>query len=434
MISSGQPHTHTPQSTTATQHQLSHSQLVDFLRHAIENSESSTAVLIMGLQQANRLDAITGDTPMQSIMHYTDQRLDHLLRDADRYAHFPGEQICLVLPGLADKTQSVLAAVKLLSELQKSFHIGNDLVTLRPHIGISNFPEHGRDAGQLLICADIASHIAATEEQGYYIYRSEDRVETAVYSGLDIELAQAIKANELRVNYQPQVDIRTGRCVSSEALVRWLAPGFREIDPGTLIGVAENAGLINPLTVWILNTAMRHAAVFSMAGINTGISVNLPAKMLADKELPQLVQQALDIWDVPASRLTLEITESSMIGDFERSLAMLSKLRELDIRLSIDDFGTGYSSLAYLRRFPVQELKIDKLFIQNMHQSEGDKQIVHTIIDLARSFKLNTVAEGVEDQKTFDMLREFGCDLAQGFLISRALPEADFTRWYQQRA
>jgi EAL domain-containing protein (putative c-di-GMP-specific phosphodiesterase class I) len=216
-------------------------------------------------------------------------------------------------------------------------------------------------------------------------------------------------------------------------LIRWTAPWGQQINPGLLVGTAENSGLINPLTLWILNTALRHAAAFSNARVDIGISVNLPPKMLEDKELPQIVQQALDIWGVPAAKLTLEITEGSMMGNIETSIAMLSKLKELGINLSIDDFGTGYSSLAYLKRLPVHELKIDILFVRNMLNSIGDKKLVRTIIDLAHNFDLTAVAEGVEDQQTFDLLRELGCDVAQGFLFSRALPEADFINWYRQR-
>jgi len=415
-----------------TQHQLTHNQLVNFLREEIGKSETSaTAVLIMKLRRAKRLDAIIGDTSTQSIINYTDQRLDSLLRDADRYAHLSDDQICLVLSDLANNAQSILAATKILSELHNPFIADNYSVMLRPHIGIANFPELGRDAGQLLMYADIASDIAATNEHGYHVYHPEDLIATEAYSGLDIELGKAIKANELHVHYQPQVNIKTGRCVSVEALVRWTAPGQHVIYPSTLIRIAENTGLINTLTIWILNTALRHTADFLKAGIDIGISVNLPPKMLEDKELPQLVQQALDLWGVPASNLTLEITENLIINNFESSISMLSKLRELGIRLSIDDFGTGYSSLAYIKRFPVQELKIDILFVRNIHKSREDKHLVCTIIDLAKNFNLTTVAEGVEDQETFDLLHDLGCDLAQGFLYSRALSDIDFVNWYR---
>jgi diguanylate cyclase (GGDEF)-like protein len=415
-------------------HQLTHPQLVEFLHQQIGRSDTkSIAVLIIDLRRTDRFEAITGNIPSQSIMQHVDQRLDALLRNTDRFAHFDGEQILLVLPNLANKDHSVLAAIKIISELKKSFAVATHSVTLRPHVGIANFPETGRDGNQLLMYADIALRIAATDEHGFYVYQVKDIIEPKAYNGLDIELENAIHANELRVNYQPKIDIQTGRCISAEALIRWTAPWGQQINPGLLVGTAENSGLINPLTLWILNTALRHAAAFSNARVDIGISVNLPPKMLEDKELPQIVQQALDIWGVPAAKLTLEITEGSMMGNIETSIAMLSKLKELGINLSIDDFGTGYSSLAYLKRLPVHELKIDILFVRNMLNSIGDKKLVRTIIDLAHNFDLTAVAEGVEDQQTFDLLRELGCDVAQGFLFSRALPEADFINWYRQR-
>lgn len=416
------------------QRQLPHDQLVDFLHREIEKAGTNViAVLIMELRLANRMDVLTGCISMQAIKRYTDQRLDSLLRVADRYTNFSGDQICLVLPGLANKDQGVLAAIKIISELQTPFNIGKYQVKLRPHIGIASFPELGRDTGKLLMYADIASRIAATDEQRYHVYRLEDHVETGSYGDLGIELDKAIKANELRVNYQPQIDIKAGRCISAEALVRWTAPGQREINPGILVNIADSCGLINPLTLMILNTALRHTAAFSAAGVDIGISVNLPPRMLADKELPQIVQQSLDTWDVPASSLTLEITEGSIINN-PSSLAMLSSLREIGINLAIDDFGTGYSSLAYLKQFPAQELKIDILFVRNIHKSRGDRQIVHSIIDLAHNFDMITVAEGVEDQETYDLLRDLGCDVVQGFLFSRAMSDTDFIAWYKKRA
>jgi EAL domain-containing protein (putative c-di-GMP-specific phosphodiesterase class I)/GGDEF domain-containing protein len=415
------------------QHQLTHPQLVEFLRQQIDKAGTkSIAALIIELRRTDRLEAITGNISSQSIMQHVDKSLDTLLRDSDRFAHFDGEQILLVLSNLANKDHSVLAAIKIISELKKSFTIGTHSVMLRPYIGIANFPETGRSSNQLLMFADIALGQAATSEHSYYVYQPKDIIEPKAYNGLDIELDKAIKTSELRVNYQPKIDIKTGRCISAEALVRWTAPWGQEVNPGLLVGTAENSGLINPLTLWILNTSLRHTATFFKAGVDVGISVNLPPKMLEDEELPQIIQQALDIWGVPASTLTLEITESSMISNIESSIAMLLKLRSLGVHLSIDDFGTGYSSLAYLKRLPVQELKIDILFVRNIHNSIGDKQLVRTIIDLAHNFDLTTVAEGVEDLQTFNLLRELGCDVAQGFLFSQALPEDDFISWYRQ--
>lgn len=418
-----------------SQHQLVHSKLVAFLQQLFNAATTkSTAVLMIELHRTDRLEVMTGRLPSQSIMQYVDERLDTLLRDTDRFAHVGDEQILLVLPNLANKDHSALAAIKILSELKKPFTIGSHSILLRPYIGIANFPDTARNSNQLLMYADIALKAAATDEHGFYVYEAQGAVEPKAYVGLETELDKAIKANELRVNFQPKIDMKTGRCISAEALVRWTAPWGEEVNPGLLVGTAEDSGLINPLTFWILNTALRHAAAFAKAGVNISISVNLPPKILEDEELPQIIQQTLDIWSVPAANLTLEITESSMIQNIEASIAMLSKLKALGIRLSLDDFGTGYSSLAYLKRLPVQELKIDILFVRHIHDSTGDKQLVHTIIDLAHNFDLTAVAEGVEDQATFDLLSELGCDIAQGFLFSRALPEAEFIQWFRQHA
>jgi diguanylate cyclase len=414
-------------------HLLTHSELISFLRQKLDSaSTKSLAVLIIELHRTDRLEAITGSISTRTIMQYVNQRLDALLRDSDRFAHIDGGQILLVLPNLANKDHSALAAIKIISELKKPFSIDSHSTLIRPYVGIANFPENAKDGNQLLMYADIALSNAATNEHGFYVYQAKDVVEPKAYIGLEVELDKALRANQLRVNFQPQIDMQTGRCTSAEALVRWTAPWGEEINPSLVVNTAEDSGLINPLTLWILNTALRHAASFAKAGVNIGISVNLPPKILEDEELPQIVQQALDIWSIPAAKLTLEITEGSMIQNVESSLVMLSKLRALGIRISIDDFGTGYSSLAYLKRLPVQELKVDIEFVRNIHNSIGDKQLVRTIIELAHNFELTAVAEGVENQATLDLLHELGCDMAQGFLYTPALPEAEFIKWYRQ--
>jgi EAL domain-containing protein (putative c-di-GMP-specific phosphodiesterase class I)/GGDEF domain-containing protein len=416
-----------------SQHLLSHSKLITFLQQQFNSATTkSTAVLMIELRRTDRLEVMTGRIPSQSILQYVDERLGALLRDADRFAHIGDEQILLALPNLANKDHSALAAIKIIAELKKPFTIGSYSILLRPYIGIANFPDTARNSNQLLMYADIALKIAATDEHGFYVYEAQEAVKPQAYIGLETELDKAIKANELRVNFQPKIDMKTGRCISAEALVRWTAPWGEEVNPSLLVDTAEDTGLINPLTLWILNTALRHAAAFAKAGVNIGISVNLPPKVLEDEELPQIIQQTLSIWNIPAASLTLEITESPMIKNIETSIAMLNQLRELGINLSIDDFGTGYSSLAYLKRLPVQELKIDRLFISNINSDTGDQKLVRSIIDLAHNFELTTVAEGVEDQKTFDLLNELGCDVAQGFLFSKALPEEAFVEWFRE--
>jgi len=394
-------------------------------------------VMLVELRRANRLQVLTGGASSDDIMEHAMRRLDRVLRDADRLSRLSPETLCIVLPNLSDGAQSVLAAVRVLSTLQKPFAVHGvapeDSVRVRPHVGIALYPEGARDAEQLLLKADIAARIASSSENGYHIYRAEDRVETEIYRGLDIELSKAIKSNQLRLHYQPQIETATGQCQTVEALLRWDAPGSAPVPPSVLVGIAENTGLLGSLTTWVLNAALREIADMHRQGIRISVAINLSARSLSDSEFPEEVAQALEVWGVPANAVVFEITEGSMIGDVERSLRMLSRLRDLGVRLAIDDFGTGYSSLAYLKRFPVHELKIDKMFVQAMRHSRGDLQIVRSVIDLAHNFDLRAVAEGVEDQPTADLLRDLGCDAVQGFLYSEAIPAAKLPGWLEAR-
>ena len=199
-----------------------------------------------------------------------------------------------------------------------------------------------------------------------------------------------------------------GTAVAAEALLRWRHPTAGPISPATVVGIAENTGIIGSLTFWVLNAVLRNAAHLAKEGITPRFSVNLSTRALVDEELPDIVEQALSTWSVPPERITLEITESSMIGDAERSMAMLTRLKGTGVQLSIDDFGTGYSSLAYLKRFPVDELKIDRLFVSGLLADRGDHQIVRSVIDLAHNFELRAVAEGVEEEAIREELRAHG--------------------------
>jgi EAL domain-containing protein (putative c-di-GMP-specific phosphodiesterase class I) len=205
------------------------------------------------------------------------------------------------------------------------------------------------------------------------------------------------------------------------------------VSPTVLVAIAERTDIIHPLTKSILATALRHLTEFDRAGWAGGLSVNLSARLLANDDLPDLVAQLLGTWDVPPSRLTLEITETGFVSDMQRSAELLLRLRKMGVHLAMDDFGTGYSSLVQFRQLPLNEVKLDKLFVQNMLINAGDRQIIKSMIDIAANFGMQTVAEGVEDEATFDCLREMGCDLAQGYLASRALSSADFIAWVLAR-
>ncbi len=396
-------------------------------------TQGRLAVLLVELRRVDRLQALLKGPPAAVTLSLVLERLRPALRPEDRLAALSEEQVCIVLPRLAHPTQAVLAAVKCLRALDRPIAHEGGTAVLRPCVGIVTVPEHSPDPASLLMAADVARRIAGTREEGYHVFQSEDSVEAEVYHGLDIDLQRAIRANELEVHYQPQLRLADGVPVAAEALLRWRHPTSGPIAPSTVVGIAESTGIIGSLTFWVLNAVLRNASQMGREGLRPRFSVNLSARTLVDSELPEIVEQALGTWSVPPAQVTLEITESSMVGDADRTMAMLTRLKGTGVELSIDDFGTGYSSLAYLKRFPVDELKIDRLFVAGLLTDRGDHQIVRSVIDLAHNFDLRAVAEGVEDEAVRAELKAMGCDLMQGFLLSRPLPEREFRAWWQDR-
>jgi EAL domain-containing protein (putative c-di-GMP-specific phosphodiesterase class I) len=297
-------------------------------------------------------------------------------------------------------------------------------------VGVATLPEHGYDPAALLMAADVARHIAATREEGYHVFQGDEGVETDVYHGLDLDLERALRANELELHYQPQVELATGRGVGVEALLRWRHPKAGDIPPSTVIGIAERTGLLGTLTYWVLNTALRQAQQWRAGRIEPRIAVNIAPGMLADRELPGVVDQALRTWSMDPTRCTFEIAESTALFDAERSVATLTRLKALGLQISIDDFASGFTSLAHLKRFPIDEIKIDRPFVANMLGDDADAAIVRTAIDLARNFTLRVVAEGVERPETARALTELNCGFAQGHLFAKAIPEVALRDWW----
>ena len=396
-------------------------------------TEGRLAVLVLELRRVDRLQALLKGPAASTTMALVLERVRKVLRHDDRAAPINDDELCIVLPRLAHPTQAILAAVKVLRALDRPIaHEGGSAV-LRPCVGIATVPEHGYDPAELLSAADVARRIAATREEGYHVTQAEDAVESEVYHGLDLDLERAIRANELEVVYQPQISIASGQPAAAEAHTRWRHDKAGDVPAETIMGIAERTGLIGSLTVWILNAVLRHAAAMRREGFTPRFSLNLSTRTLADVELPTVVDQAIKTWGVPPESITLELTESSMIADAERSTAMLTRLKGVGVQLAIDDFGTGYSSLAYLKRFPLDELKIDRLFVAGLLTDRGDRQIVRSVIDLARNFELRSVAEGVDQAGVLEELKALGCDLAQGYQVSSPLTEKGFRDWWAAR-
>lgn len=397
-------------------------------------TDGRLAVLIVELRRVDRLHALLRGPAPAATMELVLDRLRKALRPEDRIAALGEEQVCIVLSRLAHPSQSVLAAVKVLRQLDRPIADEGGSAVLRPCIGIASLPEHGVDPAELLMAADISCHIAATREEGYHVFHAEDAVETEVYRGLDLDLERAVRANELEMHYQPQIELATGKPIGVEALLRWKHPQAGAVAPATMIGIAERTGLIGTLTFWILNAAFRQAAEWKSDGLSMRLAVNLSTSILTDRELPSVVDQSLKTWGVDAEGVTLDIPESSMIADAERSAAILTRLKAVGVDIAIDDFGSGFTSLAHLRRFPIDELKIDRPFIAGLLSDKGDSALVRSAIDVGHNFGLRVLAEGVEALAVGKALEKLGCDLAQGHAYGAAMPERALREWWRVKA
>ncbi|HUP98000.1 MAG TPA: GGDEF domain-containing phosphodiesterase [Usitatibacter sp.] len=426
------PATATENSATAAREEML--RVLDRESAIARATDGRLAVLVIELRRVDRLQALLRGPEPATTMTLVLERLRKALRPEDRLAPLSDEQVCVVLPRLAHPSQAVLAAVKLLRALDRPIaHEGGSAV-LRPCVGVATMPEHGFDPAELLMAADVARHIAATREEGYHVMHAEDRIETEVYRGLDLDLERAMRANELEVHYQPIVTLPGLRPVGVEALVRWRHLKAGEVGAPTVIGIAERTGLIGALTHWILNAAVRQAAQWHAAGVTPRLSINLSLATLTDRELPAIVEQSLKTWGLEAKEVTLEVPESAMIVDAEQSVAILTRLEGVGVRISIDDFGSGFSSLAHLRRLPLDELKVDRPFVRGMLEDKGDMAVVRSAIDLAHHFGLQVVAEGVETQAAIAELGRLGCDLAQGHAVSAPLAPAAVPEWWSKNA
>ena len=410
---------------------------------------SGFGVFLIELRRSDRTRALAGVEGARDVLATICRRAAELLRAGDRFALIGVENLLLVLPEVDSSGRALLVAARLVQTLQQPMRdvgLGGQVhARVRPAIGCALFPAHGLDAESLIASADRAGHAARTIEEGYSIAQSGAQAHGD--ANLSGDLEAALHANQLEVWLQPQYNLRTQRFDAAEALIRWPRPeGVAPVAPIKVIEVAEAHGLMPTLTLFVLNTVLRQSASFSQRGIDIRIAVNLSASMLTDVNLPRTVQQALELWGVAPDRLTLEVTENTLMQDIEGSIATLHALKRVGTRLSLDDFGTGYSSFAYLRRMPLDELKIDQLFVRNLGAAQqgalypdesdlkrdGDMRIVRSIVDVAHNFDLHTVAEGVEDEATLEMLEALGCDVIQGYFTGRPMPIGRFEAWWRE--
>ncbi|MDH4101460.1 MAG: GGDEF domain-containing phosphodiesterase, partial [Nitrospirota bacterium] len=290
-------------------------------------------------------------------------------------------------------------------------------------------PDDGKDPETLIQHAEVAMYTAKEKKTGHAFYNPQLNPHTIRRLTLLGELKQAIYNNQLELHYQPKLNLRSGKVEDAEALVRWKHPRLGMISPAEFIPIAEQSGLIKILTMWAIDRALSDRDSWSKDGINIAVAVNISIHNLHDDNFPDQIAGLLAKWHVFPSVLEMEITESLMMENPERTLNILKKINDLGIPLSLDDFGTGFSSLAYLKRLPVSQLKIDKSFVSDMETNENDRMIVKSIIGLSHDLNFKVVAEGVENESEIQLLREMGCDIVQGYHVSKPVPPDQLRQW-----
>jgi diguanylate cyclase (GGDEF)-like protein len=381
----------------------------------------TTAVMLLDVDRFKEVNDALGHESGDLLLNELGERLRPELRANETLARLGGDEFGVLLPG-GSAEEALAIAARIHGALTKPFALRGLSLEVGASVGIAVHPEHGEDVDTLLQHADVAMYVAKEAHAGTAVYDSEQDENDAARLALAGELRRAIEAEELVLHFQPKADLRTGRIVGVEALVRWQHPERGFIPPNDFVPIAERTGLIKPLSRYVVASALRQCAQWKSVGIDLHVSVNLTIPDLLDLDLPDRIAELLAETGVRPGQLELEVTESTLLADPFRVLQVLNRLNEMGLRLAIDDFGTGYSSLGYLKRLPVQTLKIDRSFVMEMCEDASDATIVRSTIDLGRNLGLDIVAEGVESQEILDALRDYGCTLAQGYFIGKPMP------------
>ncbi|MBU1690076.1 MAG: EAL domain-containing protein [Gammaproteobacteria bacterium] len=405
------------------------------LQHALATAElhkQRLAVLYIDLDRFKNINDSLGHPVGDELLEALARRMEELLRGEGILGRLGGDEFLLIMEDLHRPEEAAVVAKDLIGLLDQPFHLpsGHE-VFIGASIGISLFPEDGASCTKLVQHADVAVYQAKESGRNTYAFYTPSLTVIA-NEKLDLEarLRHALTQGEFLLHYQPQLDIQSGGLIGCEALVRWNNPQKGLISPARFIPLAEETGLIVPLGEWVLREACSQARAWLDAGMpHLSMAVNLSARQLQQPDIVARVAAILEETGLPAETLKLELTESMIMGHGEEVVVLLQDLKALGIRLSIDDFGTGYSSLAYLKRFPIDEIKIDQGFVHDIPNDSNDNQIAIAIIGMAHGLSLKVMAEGVETEAQRDFLAQHGCDAFQGYLFSRPLPAEEYTRF-----
>ena len=408
------------------------------LQHRIEHHIAlaqrnglSFGVALMDLDRFKAVNDTLGHDVGDELLREVGRRLKDVVRNEDTVARLGGDEFVIVLPDI-NAQRAPKVAEKILAVLSRPFQWQEQSIDLGASLGISLYPSQCNDPSSLIRCADIAMYTAKRSGKPYAVYAPEQDLVTRSDLSFKSELQEAIESDQLCLHYQPKIDHAAQRVTGLEALIRWNHPSRGFLPPDSFIPAAEDAGVIGPLTEWVLKTSLARLAKLHAQGHGLTVSVNLSARSLHDSELPKVIDRLLSRHGVAPEYLTLEITETAVMANPSDGLRILTELDAMGIGLAIDDFGTGYSSLAYLKRLPVDEIKIDKSFVMDMQANENDAAIVRSTIDLAHNLGLKVTAEGVESQSVWNTLGMLGCDCSQGYFMARPLPADQLTKWLDE--
>ncbi|MHB8415724.1 MAG: putative bifunctional diguanylate cyclase/phosphodiesterase [Acidiferrobacteraceae bacterium] len=403
--------------------------LAEKIKERLTRSPTPRFVLIMlGLDRLRDINNTLGHPIGDLLLKQVGPRLHPSLGSDDILA-YAGSGVFALLLTEADEERA-LDVVRWAQEvLAPPFTLDQVTVDVDVSAGIALCPDHGNEADRLMQHADVALQAARQSSQKCLVYASERDPYSPRRMALMNALSEALGRNQIFLVYQPKVDLKTGRTLGVEALARWQHDDFGLVGPDEFIPIAEHSGFIKPLTLWVLRTALHQCAAWHQEGLDISVAVNISARNLQDQSLPDQVVRGLVDAGLAARWLELEITESMLMVDPAHAMVLLARLDKMGVRLSIDDFGTGYSSLSYLKKLPVRSVKIDKSFVMDMVGDSDDTTIVHSTIDMAHHLGLTVIAEGVENQETWDQLVASGCDEAQGYYMSRPLRADALTEW-----
>jgi diguanylate cyclase (GGDEF)-like protein len=393
-------------------------------------------VLFLDIKKFKNINDSLGHTFGDKVLMIAAKRFVKMLNPGDTVARIGGDEFAIILKNLSTVGKAQKVARRICQTLGQPFSLSGNRISISVTIGIAPCDAEYNTPEEVLRDADIAMHYAKEKNSGVAVFTKELRARFLERVRFEMDLRNAIDRNELAVVYQPVISLKDGNLVGFEALLRWHHSEFGMIPPNKFIPVAEECGLIIPITIWILGETTRQIVEWKKISPEYKtliVSVNISGRHLSNGDLVEDVENALETSGLDPRSLKLEITESTAMENAERTVNILHRLKQIGVMLSIDDFGTGYSSLSYLHRLPFDTLKIDRSFVYSVGEQGENSEILQTIISLAKNLKMRVIAEGIETDSQLAVLRNLGCDFGQGFLLSKPKPTAEAERMLYQR-